>query len=214
MNGAPTIEADAVVVAIQPDRLARLAPPPPGSTARRSPALGARRSSTSTSSSTAAVTEHDFAAGVGTPVQWVFDRTRSAGLERGQYLVISLSAADEELDATSSELRERYEPALGELLPAAREATIETFFVTREHAATFRAAPGVRKLRPGPRTRLPGLVIAGSWTDTGWPATMEGAVRSGHAAAREALDRARVPQRIAQRGRPWPTGRRRRRAAS
>src|SRR5207248_8209645 len=91
------------------------------------------------------------------------------------------------LGATSTELRERYEHALRELLPDARDAVLETFFVTREHAATFRASPGVRALRPGPRTQLPGLVLAGSWTDTGWPATMEGAVRSGHAAAREAL---------------------------
>jgi uncharacterized protein with NAD-binding domain and iron-sulfur cluster len=120
-------------------------------------------------------------------VQWLFDRTRSAGLERGQYLTVSLSAADDELGSTSTDLRERYERALRELLPGAREAAIETFFVTREHAATFRASPGARKLRPGPRTQLPGLVLAGSWTDTGWPATMEGAVRSGHAAAHEAL---------------------------
>jgi uncharacterized protein with NAD-binding domain and iron-sulfur cluster len=101
--------------------------------------------------------------------------------------VISLSAADDELGVTSTELRERYEQALRELLPDARDAVVETFFVTREHAATFRAAPGARALRPGPRTRLPGLVVAGSWTDTGWPATMEGAVRSGHAASHEAL---------------------------
>jgi len=64
---------------------------------------------------------------------------------------------------------------------------VDTFFVTREHAATFRAGPGARAFRAGPRTALRGLVVAGSWTDTGWPATMEGAVRSGHAAAREAL---------------------------
>jgi uncharacterized protein with NAD-binding domain and iron-sulfur cluster len=120
-------------------------------------------------------------------VQWVFDRTGSAGLESGQYLVISLSAADDDLGVTSTELRERYEPALRELLPGAREAAVDTFFVTREHAATFRAAPGARAFRAGPRTALHGLVIAGSWTDTGWPATMEGAVRSGHAAAREAF---------------------------
>ncbi|HUB36667.1 MAG TPA: FAD-dependent oxidoreductase, partial [Solirubrobacteraceae bacterium] len=61
------------------------------------------------------------------------------------------------------------------------------FFVTREHAATFRAAPGVGALRPRARTSLAGLVLAGAWTDTGWPATLEGAVKSGHAAAREAL---------------------------
>jgi squalene-associated FAD-dependent desaturase len=187
MNGAPTIASDAVVVAIQPDRLARLAPPAAGVDREALAALGSSPIVNLHFVFDRRVTEHDFAAGVGTPVQWLFDRTRSAGLERGQYLVISLSAADAELGASSSELRERYERALGELLPATREATIETFFVTREHAATFRAAPGARKLRPGPRTRLPGLVIAGSWTDTGWPATMEGAVRSGHAAAHEAL---------------------------
>ncbi len=131
-----------------------------------------------------------FAAAVGTPVQWVFDRTRCAGLEGlegAQYLAVSLSAADEELEMTVDELRARFLPALAELLPAARQARVETFFVTREHAATFRAAPGVRALRPGPRTGIPGLLLAGAWTDTGWPATMEGAVRSGQAAAREAM---------------------------
>jgi hydroxysqualene dehydroxylase len=84
-------------------------------------------------------------------------------------------------------LRERYIPALQELLPATRGATVESFLATREHAATFRAAPGTATLRPGPRTSVPGLVLAGSWTDTGWPATLEGAVLSGHAAARAAL---------------------------
>ena len=125
------------------------------------------------------VLEHHFAASVRTPVQWVFDRTEGAGLERGQYLAISLSAADAELNSTVDDLRARFLRALAELLPAAREAQVETFFVTREHAATFRAAPGARALRPGPSTEIPGLLLAGAWTDTGWPATMEGAVRSG-----------------------------------
>src|ERR1041385_5480340 len=88
---------------------------------------------------------------------------------------------------TSEALKARYLPALAELMPAARAARVENFFVTREHSATFRAGPGARALRPGPRTQLPGLVLAGAFTDTGWPATMEGAVRSGLAAAREAL---------------------------
>jgi len=64
---------------------------------------------------------------------------------------------------------------------------VRAFFVTREHSATFRAGPGARALRPPAQTPLSGLVLAGSWTDTGWPATMEGAVRSGQAAARVAL---------------------------
>jgi uncharacterized protein with NAD-binding domain and iron-sulfur cluster len=60
---------------------------------------------------------------------------------------------------------------------------VTAFHVTRERAATFRQSPGTLAARPGQRTRLPGLALAGAWTDTGWPATMEGAVRSGDAAA-------------------------------
>jgi squalene-associated FAD-dependent desaturase len=134
------------------------------------------------------VYEEPFAAGVGTPVQYLFDRTSAAGAPAGsQYLAVSLSAAEREMRMTVDALRERYVPALRELLPRARQATVEQFLVTREHAATFRAAPGVAALRPGPQTALPGLLLAGAWTDTGWPATLEGAVLSGHAAAAAAL---------------------------
>ncbi len=134
------------------------------------------------------VLEHPFAASVDSPVQWVFDRTAGSGLADGQYLAVSLSAADGELHMTAEELQARYLPALAALLPAAGDAEVREFFVTREHAATFRAAPGARSWRLRPQTDVPGLVLAGAWTDTGWPATMEGAVRSGHAAAREALN--------------------------
>jgi squalene-associated FAD-dependent desaturase len=128
-----------------------------------------------------------FAAGVGTPVQYVFDRTRAAGLPQGQCLAISLSGAEREMKCSGEQLRERYVGALAELFPRARDARVLGVHVSREHAATFRAAPGVQALRPGPRTSVPGLVLAGAWTDTGWPATLEGAVLSGRAAAREVL---------------------------
>ena len=104
-----------------------------------------------------------------------------------QHLALSLSGADREMNMSNDELREELVPALEELLPAARDAMVEDFFIVREHAATFRAEPGSGRLRPGPRTRVSGVFLAGAWTDTGWPATMEGAVRSGHAAARELL---------------------------
>jgi squalene-associated FAD-dependent desaturase len=133
------------------------------------------------------VFEFEFAAAVGSPVQYVFDRTESAGLERGQCLAVSLSAADAEIDEPAAALRSRFAAALAELLPAARSAQIERFIVTRERAATFRCSPGAGPRRPGPRTGVSGLALAGAWTDTGWPATMEGAVRSGHAASRIAL---------------------------
>jgi len=134
------------------------------------------------------VCEHAFAAGVQTPVQYLFDRTAAGGAPAGsQYLAVSLSGAEREMGMSVDALRERYLPALEQLLPRARQAQVECFVATREHAATFRAAPGVGALRPGPRTSVSGLLLAGAWTDTGWPATLEGAVLSGHAAAEAAL---------------------------
>ncbi|MDF6017522.1 hydroxysqualene dehydroxylase HpnE [Streptomyces sp. JH34] len=129
-----------------------------------------------------------FFAALGSPVQWVFDRTASSGLQGGgQYLAVSQSAAQEEIDLPVAELRRRYVPELERLLPAARGAGISDFFVTRERTATFAPTPGVGRLRPGTHTRAPGLHLAGAWTATGWPATMEGAVRSGFTAADAAL---------------------------
>jgi squalene-associated FAD-dependent desaturase len=177
------LDADAVVVAVPHERAARLLPE---GAVRDRGALERLGSSPIVNLHVfydRRVLDLDFAAAVNSPVQYVFDRTEAAGLERGQCLAVSLSAADEEIGASSEELQRRFESALAELLPAARGARIERFVVTREHAATFRAAPGHRALRPGPRTGVDGLVLAGAFTDTGWPATMEGAVRSGHHAA-------------------------------
>ena len=133
------------------------------------------------------VCELDFAASVETPVQYLFDRSSAVGLERGRYLAVSLSGAEREMEMNVERLRAEYLPALAELLPRARGARVERFLVSREHAATFRAAPGSAALRPSTETALPGLLLAGAFTDTGWPATLEGAVRSGHAAAASAL---------------------------
>ncbi|MEV5486521.1 hydroxysqualene dehydroxylase HpnE [Streptomyces bobili] len=128
-----------------------------------------------------------FLAALGTPVQWVFDRTEASGLTEGQYLAVSQSAAHEDIDAPVAALRERYLPELERLLPAARGASVRDFFVTRERTATFAPTPGVGRLRPGARTKASGLYLAGAWTATGWPATMESAVRSGVSAADAAL---------------------------
>ncbi len=129
------------------------------------------------------VTALPFAAVVGSPVQWVFDRSAVSGLRHGQYLAVSLSAADCYLGRRTEQLRSEFLPALQALFPAAAHAEVTDFFVTREPRATFRQAPGTGRLRPAPATGLPGLVLAGAWTGTGWPDTMEGAVRSGEAAA-------------------------------
>ncbi len=129
-----------------------------------------------------------IAAALDSPVQFLFDRTVASGIERGQLLVVSLSAADDEVGEPVEALRARYLPALERLLPAARQAEVLDFTVTREPKATFRVTPGTKHLRPPQRTGVPGVYVAGAWTDTGWPATMEGAVRSGLVAARAALD--------------------------
>jgi squalene-associated FAD-dependent desaturase len=187
-NGAgAAIAADGVVLAVPPEAAASLLPPlatvTPGPEQWReigtSPIVNVhviydRR-----------VTRLPFAAAVDSPVQWVFDRTGPAGLQTGQYLAVSLSAADRYVDVPAARLREEFLRALEGLFPAAGDARVVDCFVTRERRATLRQVPGCERLRPSAATSLPGLVLAGAWTDTGWPDTMEGAVRSGLNAARE-----------------------------
>jgi len=197
--------ADQVVLATPPGVTHRLAPGAAGE---------ARRLGTSPIVNVHVVVDRrvmdePFVAGVGTPIQWVFDRSEPSGLAardpQAQYLAVSLSAADDLVDLPVARLRELLTPDLEALFPALADATVRDFFVTRERAATFRAAPGSRALRPPATTATPGLFLAGAWTDTGWPATMEGAVRSGDTAAQAALASASTVDRQA-----GPTGRQRR----
>jgi squalene-associated FAD-dependent desaturase len=183
--GGEDLIADAVVLAVPHEQAAKLVPPGalPAETVDGWAGLGAAPIVNVHVIYDRKVMDVPFAAGVDSPVQWVFDRTRISGMhvrgDDGQYLAISLSAADEYADMPVAELREKFIPALADLFPAARDAIVTEFFVTREKRATFRQVPGTAKLRPTAVTQLPGLVLAGSWTDTGWPDTMEGAVRSG-----------------------------------
>ena len=124
---------------------------------------------------------------VGSTVQWVFDRTRSSGAGDGQLLAVSLSAADDLLPHHPDEIVSDVKAELARLLPSFSRARVVDSIVTKERHATFAAVPGTAALRPGPAAALPGLAVAGAWTDTGWPATMEGAVRSGAVAARACL---------------------------
>ena len=182
------LAADAVVLAVPHEKAAPLVPPGalPAATVQGWAGLGASPIVNVHVIYDRPVTDLEFAAAIDSPVQWVFDRTRISGMGGpGQYLAISLSAADEYADVPAARLREQFVPALAELFPAARDARVTEFFVTRERRATFRQAPGSGALRPKAATRRPGLVLAGAWTDTGWPDTMEGAVRSGLAAAVE-----------------------------
>ena len=72
---------------------------------------------------------------------------------------------------------------LGEFFPGSRRARLLRSHVIKEARATFSPAPGLNELRPGPETRYANVFLAGDWTRTGWPPTMEGAVRSGYRAA-------------------------------
>jgi uncharacterized protein with NAD-binding domain and iron-sulfur cluster len=114
-------------------------------------------------------------------------------------VAVSISGADDEHGERPEVLIERYVEALAALFPAARRARVVDAVVTREHEATFRGTPGSHALRPGTATGIANLYLAGAWTDTGWPATMEGAVRSGTRAAALALAH------LARRAAPGPT---------
>ncbi len=192
--GGSVIHADGVVLAVPPDAAAGLIPAAAVSSSTGSSSTGPGPDRWRKLGASPIVNVHviydrrvtrlPFAAAVDSPVQWVFDRTTSSGLPAGQYLAVSLSAADDLVDVPAARLRERFVPALEDLFPAARDARITDFFVTRERRATFRQVPGCAVRRPGAVTAHPGLVLAGAWTDTGWPDTMEGAVRSGLNAVR------------------------------
>jgi squalene-associated FAD-dependent desaturase len=185
--GQPIL-ADGVVLAVPPAQAARLAGSTGLTTAAAWEQLGSSPIVNVHVIYDRQVMKLPFVAAVDSPVQWVFDKTRQSGLEAGQYLAVSLSAADDYVDMPTAALRELFVPELERLFPAAAGAGISDFFVTRERRATFRQAPGSGALRPGAATSVPGLVLAGAWTDTGWPDTMEGAVRSGHNAAQELTD--------------------------
>jgi len=124
-----------------------------------------------------------FAAFVGCELQWVFNRDRldRAGSAPDHHVVVSLSGAQQYMALTKRELQERFLPQLRSVLPEARDATLLRFAVIKEPEATFVPAPGIA--RPSNRTPYSNLVLAGAYTATGWPATMESAVRSGRRAA-------------------------------
>ena len=133
------------------------------------------------------ITDLPMFAAVGSDGQYVFDRTGAAGLDDGrQCLAISLSAADSHVGASAPELVEHFTAEMERLLPAVAGAVVTESMVTREPRATFRGVPGTDPYRAGTRSGIRGVFVAGAWSGTGWPATMEGAVRSGVEAGRRA----------------------------
>ena len=126
--------------------------------------------------------------------QWAFDRGESAPGEH--YLQVVVSAARPLRGLGRDEVQRQIVDELGRLFPAVRAATLLRAKVVTEHAATFSAVPGVDRWRPPQASPLANLAVAGDWTATGWPATMEGAVRSGYLAAEAILARAGKPGKL------------------
>jgi zeta-carotene desaturase len=120
----------------------------------------------------------------GRTMQWLFDKRVVFG-EEASHLSLVSSGAAEIVRRTNPELLALAHAELLEALPAVRSAGLRRGTVIREPRATFSLAPG-QPPRPPTRTAIPGLYLAGDWIDTGLPATIEGAVRSGHAAAEAA----------------------------
>ena len=131
------------------------------------------------------VMEEIFSGFVDSPLQWVFNKTSMRGDkgDSGQYLCISLSGAWQYADMPKQEIREMFLDEMKSVFPRARDAQVERLLIVKQPRATFRSVPGVEAHRLPSATPISNLFLAGEWVDTGWPGTMEGAVRSGLTAA-------------------------------
>jgi zeta-carotene desaturase len=133
------------------------------------------------------VTTLPYATLLGRTMQWMFNK------DRGRYLQLVVSASR---DLTNVARNEIVDIAMGDLrlyFPRVLEANLVKAHVVKEQRATFSAAPGTESLRPTAQSGPGNVILAGDWTRTGWPATMEGAVRSGYLAAEVVTQRAGRP---------------------
>ena len=150
------------------------------------------------------VTQEPFITLLDTQTQWIFNKTAlygpagTAADAKGQYLQLVISASYDLLRKSREEIIDLCLKEVRQALPAAREARLVKATVIKEATATFSPEPGVDQWRPAQETRTPGLFLAGDWTQTGWPATMEGAVRSGYLAAEAVLRSSSIPQKFLQ----------------
>ena len=194
---------DAYVAALPPRGLAAMLPP---DAAREAPFDQLARFETASIVNlhlwyAEPVAPFDFAAFTGPVLQWIFNRSRIAASQGAhnqapgpEHLVISLSDASPYLDRSKERLLRDFLPQLQRLLPRTRASRLLRFVAIKEPEATFVPAPGLR--RPGPVTPIRNLFLAGAHVATGWPATMESAVRSGIAAASALTERAPLLERL------------------
>ena len=190
-----TLSADAYVCALPfwvlpnvlPDSLIDLEPFPSLLTLQTSPIVNVHLQYDTP------VMSRDFCYFVDSPLQWVFNRSVIRGQTDGdtsQLLTVSISAAWEHIDTDRAELSATIAAEMRRAFPAARRATLLRATVVKQPNATFRCTPGANRLRPGPITPVPNFFLAGEWTRTGWPSTMESAIISGYNAAAAVIDSA------------------------
>jgi squalene-associated FAD-dependent desaturase len=205
-SGEP-IPADFVIVAVSFDRVAGLFPDAVAGRIAGVRAAGTLQSSPITGVHLwfdRPICPFDHVVTPGRLVQWVFNHTAIQGRsapgvlgsstevatgaeDTAQYLQIVISASYDLISMDKAEIRDAVLADLAEIWPVTSQARLLRWWVVTEHGATFAVRPGVDASRPPQRTPIDGLFLAGDWTDTGWPATMEGAVRSGYLAAEGVL---------------------------
>lgn len=123
-------------------------------------------------------------------IQWMFNK------REGRYLQLVVSASRSLVETPRAEVIALALRELSEFFPSVREAKLEKAHVVKEIRATFSAKPGLEAYRPPAKTRISNLFLAGDWTRSGWPSTMEGAVRSGYIAAEAVTQAAGSPKRF------------------
>ena len=147
------------------------------------------------------VMDEPFVTLLDTSTQWIFNKSMLYGKTNGetpreQYLQMVISASYELMKKSRQEIIDLCLREVRQALPRAQAAELLKATVIKEVAATFSPQPGVDRWRPKQQTAVPGLFLAGDWTATGWPATMEGAVRSGYLAAEAVLRETGAPQQV------------------
>jgi zeta-carotene desaturase len=146
------------------------------------------------------ITDLDHAVLLDTTIQWMYNKTRLQPQRRaegaGSYLELVVSASKTLVPMSRQEIIDLAVRELAEFFPIVRQAKLLKAAVVKEVRATFSVTPGLDEYRPGPDTEWPGIFLAGDWTATGWPSTMEGAVRSGNLAAEAVTKAAEKPQKF------------------
>jgi squalene-associated FAD-dependent desaturase len=133
------------------------------------------------------ITDLEFAGLRGTTIQWLFNKSKILDT-REHYVSLVLSGAHDHVSRSKEDLLATALRDLGDLVPEAREAKLLHSLILKERFATFSPSWEAEALRPAARTPVSGLFLAGDWTATGLPATIEGAVESGYTAARVVLE--------------------------